>query len=183
MLMSGGSSADEVQHLRRSLRDLLALTSLPALWVGQTPYQMLESLADAIQRILDADIVHARLGSRLQPLTRSVTRTADQYHGAALDQALEAALRQWETRPGGAPASLLPYRHVEGFVRLAVWSLGADGSVLAVGSTRHHFPTEQEHLLLRVAANQGTIALQSAKLLAACEQGWAAAEARASSAT
>jgi hypothetical protein len=72
--------------------------------------------------MLEADIVHARLGPRRQPLFTSVTRTGDAFNAAALDQPLESALREWETRPSAGPAVFLPYRHVEGLVHLSVWS-------------------------------------------------------------
>lgn len=165
--MSGSSEAKQIHTLRSSLRDLLALTALPALWVGQSPESVLEGLVDAVARLLQADIVHARLGPRRQPLATPVTRTAHTGESAALDQALEGALRRWDTRPGAGPVSLLPDGPVTGVVRLAVWSLGADGGVLAVGTRRGDFPTEQECLLLGVAASQGAVALQNATLLAA----------------
>jgi hypothetical protein len=182
--MPEGSSSEEVQALRRSLRDLLALAALPALWLGEVPERMLESLADALARMLNTDIVYARHGSRRQPHAAPVRRIAHPEDAAALDEALEAVLRESETGPSMHQSSLLPYRHeVPGVVRLAVWPLGGDGSVLVVGTKREDFPTEPEHLLLRVAANQGTIALRSAQLLAASEQARATAEAALANAT
>ena len=65
----------------------------------------------------------------------------------------------------------MPYQHSQAVVRVSVWPLGADESVLAVGARRYDFPSEHEYLLLRVAANQGTIALIHARPLVTGEPG------------
>src|SRR5690242_8213197 len=47
-----------VVELRRYVRDLFALASLPALWRRTDVKHMTESLADAVFRALDAELVH-----------------------------------------------------------------------------------------------------------------------------
>src|ERR1700686_205437 len=52
---------DDAAELRRNLRDLVALTALPAIWLGQSPQVIVESFTDALLRTLRVDFVYARL--------------------------------------------------------------------------------------------------------------------------
>src|ERR1700674_5262550 len=54
-------SVDDADELRRNLRDLVALTALPAIWLGQSPHVIVESFTDALLRTLRVDFVYARL--------------------------------------------------------------------------------------------------------------------------
>jgi hypothetical protein len=42
------TSADAIQSLRRCIRDLVALSTLPEVWVDQSPLAIAESLADVL---------------------------------------------------------------------------------------------------------------------------------------
>jgi hypothetical protein len=138
---------------------------------------MLETLASTLQVMLHADIVHARLGVQHEGFaTVSATHIEPGADTAALDRALEFAVREWEAATRGGVTRLMPHHHTAGQVRFVVWPLGADASVLVVGTRRGDFPTEQKYLLQRVAASQGGIALASARLLAASDAARAAAE-------
>jgi len=44
--------SDETQRLRRTLRDLVALSALSAVWVDQAPARIAEELAEALVRVL-----------------------------------------------------------------------------------------------------------------------------------
>ena len=60
------TSTCEVQQLRRGIRDLVALSALPAVWVGYDPRRIAESLADALLHMLHLDFVYlAREGPGL----------------------------------------------------------------------------------------------------------------------
>src|SRR4051794_18836582 len=54
-------NAAELRDLRRSVRDLVALAMLPALWTGKDPAQIADSLADAVLSTLRSDLVYVRL--------------------------------------------------------------------------------------------------------------------------
>jgi hypothetical protein len=46
------------QDLRRSLRDLVALTMLPTVWARYRPAQICADLVDVVARMIDADGVY-----------------------------------------------------------------------------------------------------------------------------
>src|SRR5687768_14009505 len=48
----------ELAELRRSLRDVLALTMLPTVWAGYEPRQICADLVDVVARMVDADGVY-----------------------------------------------------------------------------------------------------------------------------
>ena len=47
-----------VVELRRSLRDVLALTMLPTVWAGYEPQQICADLVDVVARMVNADGVY-----------------------------------------------------------------------------------------------------------------------------
>jgi hypothetical protein len=53
--------SDETHKVRRTMRDLVAISALPAIWVGYQPRQMAESLADLLLNTLSLEFVYLRL--------------------------------------------------------------------------------------------------------------------------
>src|SRR5215210_8052407 len=53
--------SDEVRTLRRSMRDLVALSTLPAVWGDFRPDQIAESLADVLVGMVDLDLLLIRV--------------------------------------------------------------------------------------------------------------------------
>jgi hypothetical protein len=54
-------------RLRRCIRDLVALSTLPAMWKDHTPQQVADSVAAALLSMLNADVVvrvHSRAARR-----------------------------------------------------------------------------------------------------------------------
>ncbi len=58
--MTGDHSA-EVLHLRATVRDLLALSSIPEVWVGREPPAIAAELADVMIQSLQLDFAFVRL--------------------------------------------------------------------------------------------------------------------------
>src|SRR5215212_9558740 len=52
---------DEVRSLRRGMRDLVALSTLPAVWGDFRPDQIAESLADVLVGMVDLDLLLIRV--------------------------------------------------------------------------------------------------------------------------
>src|SRR5687767_13163735 len=50
--------ASDLAELRRSLRDVVALTMLPTVWAGYEPRQICADLVDVLARMVDADAVY-----------------------------------------------------------------------------------------------------------------------------
>ena len=147
-------------ELRRCIRDLVALSTLPAAWVHAEPLAIVESLAEVVLRILGLDLAYVRVpqpgGARLEAgRTRGSAALAGR--GEELGRKLDAALRFDE------PPRSIPALDGEGpplyLTRLPIGHDRDCGWLLA-GSRRAHFPSEHERLLLGVAANQLAMVLQ-----------------------
>src|SRR5689334_3632884 len=59
--LTGAVTSNDAEGLRRTVRDLLAITALPALWVGLAPEAVLGSLTEALHQILRGEWVYAVL--------------------------------------------------------------------------------------------------------------------------
>jgi hypothetical protein len=62
-------------ELRRCIRDLVALSTLPALWKSYHPHQIADSMAAALVSTLDADFVCVVLPGRRDEPAIEVIRT------------------------------------------------------------------------------------------------------------
>ena len=159
---------DEARRLRGALRDLVALTALPALWVGRTPEKILSSLLEVVVSLLRADLAYARVSGE----DGSVTLEAAHGEGVPAGPAGAAAIARafGERLAVVEPDVLRDVRHpIEpGTITLVTTPLGVAGrhALLAVGASREGFPSDTERLTVEVAANQAVIAIQGAVLAA-----------------
>jgi signal transduction histidine kinase len=169
----------EPAELRRALRDLVALSTLPALWIGHSPSAILESLADAVCGTLRLDVAYVRLGPTAGAESIEAVCIRDGLQrGAAARELADRIVRTLDDGAPGEGIRVVPNWGGVDALRLLARSLGpAGGGILAVGSPRPDFPTEIEQLLLQVATNQATIAVRGAELIAEREHARAAAEA------
>ncbi|HLK61027.1 MAG TPA: PAS domain-containing protein, partial [Chthonomonadaceae bacterium] len=162
----------EVQELRRCLRDVLALTTLPALWEGREPQGVAESLADALLSVLRLDLIYVRLAGsadgKLNETARTGGRPGASDRAAEIGQALETCLR---ATPLALP-EMIPALTGEGMVRIICLHIGHAGEkgVIVIGSRRSDFPTETERLLGGIAANQAAMAMDSARLFESAQK-------------
>ncbi|MEM8515423.1 PAS domain S-box-containing protein [Massilia sp. MP_M2] len=151
----------EIDRLRKTTRDLVAMTTLPAVWGELPPEGVIDSLAGVLLSTLDLDLVCIHLPGKgeIEPLeiirirrddTGSMLRAAR----AALDAAMQSAdghgMRPGILQDDDAPLQL-------GTARLGI---GSDPGVVVIGARRAGFPSEHERLLLGVAANQAAAILQ-----------------------
>src|SRR5438552_18436182 len=65
----------ETRTLRRTMRDLVALSALPAVWSGYQPRQVAEGLADVLLSTLRLDVVYLRLPGLTEGQAIEVTCT------------------------------------------------------------------------------------------------------------
>jgi PAS domain S-box-containing protein len=144
-------------ELRRCIRDLVALSTLPAGWQNYDMRQIGSSIVAALISMLDADFVFIALpGQGNQPITElarsnltpeslNYVRTMLQRENAALGNGQEFIFNACGDRA----------LHVV----TAPIGFGSD-AILAAGSVRGTFPTRTEKLLLNTGANQAAIAFQ-----------------------
>ena len=167
-----GVEPSEATKLRRYLRDLVALSTLPAVWVGQAPQLIVEGFTEALLRTMGVDFAYARVlplsagGPMIEAVSterRGASRMSPREVGRRLDP--------WLEHHDASRTMLIPSPLGEGGqVTLTVAMVGhAGGSfgVVAAGSARDDFASDYDRLLMRVAANQLAVALQGAQLEAA----------------
>jgi hypothetical protein len=142
---------------RRCIRDLVALSALPAGWQNYDMRQIGSSIVAALISMLDADFVFialpgegnqliSELGrNKLTPESLKHVRTMLQRKSALLGRGREFVF-------GDASGGDL-------HVVTAPIGFGSD-AILAAGSRRDAFPTRTEKLLLNIGANQAAIAFQ-----------------------
>ena len=152
----------DVRALRTALRDLVALSTIPAAWIGREPSTIAAGLADVLVGSLQLDFAFVRLcdpnGGAAVDVTRGDTWKA---FPEWLERHRPAVGQSWRKE-------IIP--DVGGGVercRGLVIPIGvnADGGLVAVACDRTDFPTETDQLLLSVAANHAATAFQSARLI------------------
>ncbi len=159
--MPTGPEAD-APRLRRALRDLVALSVVPAAWVGREPAAIVTGLADVLVNSLHLDFAFVRL--------------CDPNGGAAFEIARGSA---WQAFPEWLQCHLaangrLSHREIvraigNGAQRccgIAIpLGVAAEGGLVAAACDRADFPTEIDQLLLSVAANHAATAFRTARLI------------------
>jgi PAS domain S-box-containing protein len=160
-------SAEEIKRLQRCINDLVSVLALPAMWTGAEPSQIVATLLDTLLSMLRLDLVYVRLKDPIGEAPIEMVRVAQsrklrarlQEIGEVLNHLLGDDPQQWppliRNTVGEEDISIVPL------------PLGLHGEVglFVTGSRRADFPGQTERLLLTVAANQASIALQEARLL------------------
>jgi signal transduction histidine kinase len=158
--------ADENRDLRRSLRDLVALTALPAAWLGRDPQSVASSAAEVLLRTLLLDLVtiYLRPGPDQEP--REVVHLERLPEQAAWVAQIRVQLAPYPPHAGVGPFMTQPELIEHGEMRIAIIPIGYDGAcgVIAAGAQRADFPNEQERLLFNVGINQLALAVDNARL-------------------
>jgi len=152
----------EVPRLRTALRDLVALSTIPAMWVGREPSAIAVGVVDLLAESLQLEFAFVRLRDPGGGDAVAATR------GSAW-----AAFPDWLSSrlAGGGPLS---HREIipevgdgAGSFRGIIIPVGveAEGGLVAAASGRPDFPAEIDQLLLSVAANHAATAVQNARLI------------------
>jgi len=153
-------SHTESVALRTALRELVALSTIPAVWVGREPPIIAAGLADVLVGSLHLDFAFVRL--------------CDPKGGAAIEvtrgDAWKAFSERLRTHLGGVDrfsckeiiADLGGAEPCCGIV--IPIGVNAEAGLVAAACTRTDFPSEIDQLLLSVAANHAAAAFQNAHL-------------------
>ena len=152
----------EIRVLRTVLRDLVALSAMPAALADREPAAVAAGLADALIKLLQLESVFVRL------CVPSATGAADVMRGTA-----------WKTFPAWLESHLAENGRLAGIeiipdvggapgpcrgIAIPV-GVNAEGGVVAAACSRIGFPTEIDRLLLGLAANHAATAFQNATLI------------------
>ena len=151
------------RELRRLIRDLVALATTPAAWVGRELPQIVDGVADILLYTLRAEAVHVAVLGR--PLTEGLR--------AAKHPGFASEVQRLRTKAGSGTILVETVEAPDwpSSLRVAIYPIGlsADDGFVAVGCSNPRFPSEPESLLLSVAANQAAIAIQTVRLRAKAE--------------
>src|SRR4051812_8821931 len=158
--MDPANALDENRRLRRTVRDLVALSTLPAVWTGLGPEGIARSLADVLLNTLSLDLIFVRLAGLHGEGNVEVVRSNRRPDPDA--ESLKESLAPLLLPDNGEPPSTIPHPFEAATLHVAVvrFSVTDDNGVLIACSRRADFPSEQDRLLLGVGANQTAIVFQ-----------------------
>lgn len=143
------------------MRDLIALSALPAAWAGYQPRQIAEGLADALLSTLGLDLIYVCVSRRTAGQEIEISRGGATGGASTTNETrrIAEALKPFLNGGTADPAPSVPNPAGGGMLHLVVVRIGEDG-VLVAGSGQTDFPSEADRLLLTVAANQAAAVLQ-----------------------
>ena len=152
---------DELQ-LQTVLRDLVALSAIPAMWIGREPAAVATGLADALVAMLDLDFAFVRLSDPGGAGAVDVTRgSAWEEFPEWLERHLAASVpfpgKEIIPDVGNGSASF-------NGVAIPIGFKGEDGVIVAA-CERPDFPSAVDQLLLSLAANHAATAFHNARLI------------------
>jgi signal transduction histidine kinase/PAS domain-containing protein len=152
----------EILRLRAVLRDLVALFTIPATWVGREPPDVVGGLANALMGLLELDFAFVRLcdpggAGAVEVMRGNAWPTFPQWLELHVATNGRLSGREIISDIGGGEE---PYRGV-----VIPIGVDAEDGVVAAASDRPDFPTEIDQLLLSLTANQAATAFQGARLI------------------
>lgn len=147
-------------ELRRCIRDLVALSTLPVIWKDYDPNQIANSVAAALVAMVNADFVYVLIPDRRGEPLIEVLHAGDAIASDS-PELIRAAIRdELPVRTANRQLTIANPAGT-GSLRLACAPIGfGSDAVLVVGSSQLDFPTETQLLLLKTAANEATVASQ-----------------------
>ena len=152
----------EIARLRATVRDLLALATIPEAWVGREPPAIAADLADLLMESLDLNFAFVRLcdptGSQVVEVTRGNSWKAfPQWLQQRLAVFGQISRKEIVTNVGGVEESccgiVIPI------------GVNSERGLIAAASDRSDFPDPNDQQLLSVAANNAATAFQNAFLI------------------
>jgi formate hydrogenlyase transcriptional activator len=156
------NSSAEIPRLRATVRDLLALSTIPEAWVGREPSAIAADLADLLVGSLELDFAFVRLSDPTKGQVVEVTRGNTwkafpewlRHHLAEFGQ---ISRKEIVTNVG----------ELEESIRGIVIPIGVNSErgFVAAASGRLDFPDQIDQQLLSVAANNAATAFQNAFLI------------------
>jgi len=146
--------------LRTALRELVALSTIPAAWVGREPPIIAAGLADVLVGSLQLDFAFVRLcdpkgGGAIEVMRGHAWKAFPEWLRTHLGGVGQFSCKEIVADLGGAEAC-----------RAVVIPVGVNGEagLIAAACGRTDFPSEIDQLLLSVAANHAAAAFQNALL-------------------
>jgi PAS domain S-box-containing protein len=152
----------EIPRLRATVRDLLALSTIPEAWVGREPPAIAADLADLLVGSLELDFAFVRLsdptGGQVVEVTRGNSwKTFPEWLQQHLAEFGQISRKEIVNKTSGAEQSccgiVIPI------------GVNSERGLVAAASNRSDFPNQIDQQLLSVAANNAATAFQNAFLI------------------
>lgn len=172
MTQSNNFRIGNLADANHCIRDLVALSTLPALWAGGDLPRVAQGIGDCLFGMLRPVLVYVGLKDPAGALTAEVARANEGWLNASDTSETARVLAPWLTLRESHEARVILNPLGAGMARILVVPIGMEGryGYLAAVSQLINFPNDVERLLLGVAANQAAIAVQNVHLLAALVQ-------------
>lgn len=151
----------------KSLRDVVALSTLPAMWTGAEPSRIAESLAASLFTMLDAEFVYVSFLLADSSASVAIAQIGRYEADPNLAEQIGPTVLNWSRAHDPDDLLLLDPTRRPGDVRVATRQIGLNAEFGVVGAA--FAPDYQlrptDLLLLNVAATQAAVAVQNTKLL------------------
>jgi PAS domain S-box-containing protein len=159
-------AAGEIKRLQRCINNLISVLALAAIWSEREPSQIIHGLLDALLRILRLDLVYIRLKEPVGYTPREMARVSESEAQKVDPSEVCEILNNWFGDDPQTWSAAVRKSIGEQDISLLPLRLGLQGELglIVAGSQRVDFPSETEKLVLSIAANQGAIGLQEARL-------------------
>jgi hypothetical protein len=143
---------EEIKQLQRTLRDLVALSTIPVTWINHDPRHLAEDAVDLLMSVLRPSLAYVHLQ------TASTNSALEAWRGVHAPKFLQSLQGSQPTRDSLNITDSVTNTSLH----VVVFPLGLEAACgkLAVGSSRVDFPTQLESLLLSVVANQVFVIFQ-----------------------
>ena len=154
--MGATDTTTEIRTLRRCIGDIVAMSTLSAVWARASRSAIADSLAQVIYETLAADAVYVALrGSSAAPpcvTARGITEAR------GLPDPIRITLTNWLHDSAGDAEALTTFDATREAQITPIGIAGEHGVIVTV-SADEDFRSDTHRLLLNVAANQATLAL------------------------
>jgi PAS domain S-box-containing protein len=149
----------EPHELKHCIRDLVALSTLPAIWKDYNSRQIADSVAAALISMLAADVVYVAAPGLREDAAVEVLRTSQAVSGGSSGSPERILRGAWLGTREQTFAIDNPFG--KGLLHIAAvpMGFGSDAGIVA-GSLDPKFPSETHRLLLGIAASHATLAIQ-----------------------
>jgi signal transduction histidine kinase len=151
--------SDDPEELRGAICDLVAISTLPTIWIEDDVQRIAESVAEVLVAMLGLEFVFVSLLREGQMRLQA----ARSQHALGPDRTarIGGVVAGWLIEPPFDRTVTLANPVGSGTVQVLFQTIGIGRhGVIAAGSCRPDFPTAVQRLLLGVAANQAAIAIE-----------------------
>jgi signal transduction histidine kinase len=148
--------------MQRYLRDLVAVSTLSAVWSRREPELIAQSLADVVCRSLPVDVAYVRLSKDDNKAIEAAAARSGPLAPEQVARISQACRSSGDAAAGRTPVNLLGDEAL--YVSTTPIGLDSEFGMIVVGSRDAGFPSAVEQLLLSVPANQAAVVLQQRQM-------------------